>query len=92
MYTCNSYNTTCTYSKQAADVYGLGAVLWEVWCGREPWAELYGHRLYQALVEEKRTLPIEEEHANIAQLLREMFNYPNERPSTKQVYAKSSTK
>lgn len=77
---------------QAADVYSLGAVLWEMWCGCEPWEELYGHRLYQALVEEKRTLPIEEEHVDIAELLREMFNYPNERPSAKQVQCiKSST-
>jgi serine/threonine protein kinase len=73
----------------AADVYSLGTVLWEIWGGEEPWGGLYGRNLYQTVVEEKSTLPLGEEHRDIAPLLRNTFSpQPANRPSVQQVLSK----
>ena len=77
---------TWVYLPQAADVYSLGTVLWEMWSGEEPWAGLYGRSLYQTVVEEKKTLPLGDEHRDIAPLLNRTFSpHPQHRPSVKQV-------
>ena len=68
-------------------MYSLGVVLWELWSGMEPWAGVYGQSLYQAVIEEKKTLALGEGHRNIAHLLRDTFSFcPEHRPSIKQVY------
>lgn len=68
-------------------MYSVGVVLWELWSGREPWEGLYGQGLHRVLVVEKQSLPLGEEHRDIAQLLRSSFSpHPEHRPSAKQVY------
>ena len=68
-------------------MYSVGVVLWELWSGKEPWVGLYGQGLHQVLVEEKRTLPLGQEHGEIAQLLQVTFSpQPEDRPSIVQVH------
>lgn len=67
-------------------MYSVGVVLWELWSGVEPWEGLHGRGFYRVLVEEKQTLPLGEEHRDIAQLLQSVFSpRPEQRPSIEQV-------
>ena len=71
--------------QQEADVYSVGVVMWEVWGGCEPWQGLHGRGLHHALVEKKMSLPLGEEHRDIARLLRLTFSpQPEHRPSARQ--------